>query len=152
MDELGALILGKAPESKSNVPAQKSTTVSKTQAERDQEALTIIQGELANVQNQLSKTTDPQQKRRLQSDVDSLLKEISRKSKTPLAPQQRQQQQAPDDELGALILGKQRIYHTEMIRNVFVIIFYKLKYIFNQKFYHYLRISIDVQTMLTRHI
>ena len=109
MDELGALILGKAPESKSNVPAQKSTTVSKTQAERDQEALTIIQGELANVQNQLSKTTDPQQKRRLQGDVDSLLKEISRKSKTPLAPQQRQQaqQQAPDDELGALILGKQ---------------------------------------------
>jgi hypothetical protein len=109
MDELGALILGKAPESKSNVPAQKSTTVSKTQAERDQEALTIIQGELANVQNQLSKTTDPQQKRRLQGDVDSLLKEISRKSKTPLAPQQTQQpqQQAPQDELGAMILGKQ---------------------------------------------
>jgi len=109
MDELGALILGKAPESKSNTLAQKSTTVSKTQAERDQEALTIIQGELANVQNQLSKTTDPQQKRRLQGDVDSLLKEISRKSKTPLAPQQRQQaqQQTPDDELGALILGKQ---------------------------------------------
>jgi hypothetical protein len=61
------------------------------------------------VQNQLSKTTDPQQKRRLQTDVDSLLKEISRKSKTPLAPQQRQQtqQQAPQDELGAMILGKQ---------------------------------------------
>jgi hypothetical protein len=41
----------------------------------------------------------------LQTDVDSLLKEISRKSKTPLAPQQTQQQ-APQDELGALILGK----------------------------------------------
>jgi hypothetical protein len=113
MDELGALILGKAPESKSNVSTQKSTTGSKTQSERDQEALTIIQGELANVQNQLSNTSDPQQKRRLQGDVDSLLKEISRKSKTPLAPQQTQQpqqqtqQQAPQDELGAMILGKQ---------------------------------------------
>ena len=95
MDELGALILGKPSESKSNVSPQKSS--SKTQSERDQEALRIIQGELANVQNQLSKTTDPQQKRRLQSDVDSLLKEISRKSKTPLAPQQTQQQQAPQD-------------------------------------------------------
>jgi hypothetical protein len=112
MDELGALILGKAPESGSNAPPKKSPTVSKTQAERDQEALTIIQGELANVQNQLTKTTDPQQKRRLQSDVDSLLNEISRKSKTPLAPKQTQQtqqpqQQAPQDELGAMILGKQ---------------------------------------------
>lgn len=107
MDELGALILGKAPESGSNAPPKKSPTVSKTQAERDQEALTIIQGELANVQNQLSKTTDPQQKRRLQSDVDSLLNEISRKSKTPLAPKQTQQQAAPQDELGAMILGKQ---------------------------------------------
>ena len=103
MDELGALILGKTSDSKPNVPTQKSS--SKTQSERDQEALTIIQGELANVQNQLSKTTDPQQKRRLQSDVESLLKEISRKSKTPLAPQQTQQ--APQDELGAMILGKQ---------------------------------------------
>jgi len=106
MDELGALILGKAPESKSNVPAQKSTTVSKTQTERDQEALKILQGELANVQNQLSKTTEPQQKRRLQGDVDALLNEISRKSKTPLAPKQTQQQ-APQDDLGAMILGKQ---------------------------------------------
>ena len=107
MDELGALILGKAPESGSNVSAAKFTTgSSKTQLERDQDALKIIQGELTNVQDQLSKTTDPQQKRRLQSDVDSLLKEISRKSKTPLAPQQTQQQ-APQDELGAMILGKQ---------------------------------------------
>ena len=103
MDELGALILGKAPES--NVSAKNSSTVSKTQSERDQESLRIIQGELANVQDQLGKTTDPQQKRRLQGDVDSLLKEISRKSKTPLAPQQTQQ--APQDELGAMILGKQ---------------------------------------------
>jgi hypothetical protein len=112
MDELGALILGKAPESGSNAPPKKSPTVSKTQSERDQEALKIIQGELANVQNQLSKTNDPQQKRRLQSDVDSLLNEISRKSKTPLAPKQTQQpqqpqQQAPQDELGSMILGKQ---------------------------------------------
>ena len=107
MDELGALILGKPSESKSNVSTQKSS--SKTQSERDQEALRIIQGELTNVQDQLSKTTDPQQKRRLQTDAESLLKEISRKSKTPLAPQQTQQpqQQAPQDELGALILGKQ---------------------------------------------
>jgi hypothetical protein len=105
MDELGALILGKAPESTAS--PQKSPTVSKTQAERDQEALTILQGELTNVQNQLSKANDPQQKRRLQGDAESLLKEISRKSKTPLAPQQTQQQQAPQDELGAMILGKQ---------------------------------------------
>ena len=110
MDELGALILGKPSESKSNVSPQKSS--SKTQSERDQEALRIIQGELTNVQDQLSKTTDPQQKRRLQGDAESLLKEISRKSKTPLAPQQTQQpqqqtQQAPQDELGAMILGKQ---------------------------------------------
>jgi len=107
MDELGALILGKAPESTAS--PKKSPTVSKTQAERDQEALKIIQGELTNVQDQLSKTTDPQQKRRLQSDAESLLKEISRKSKTPLAPQQTQQtqQQTPQDELGAMILGKQ---------------------------------------------
>ena len=104
MDELGALILGKPSESKSNVPTQKSS--SKTQFERDQEALRIIQGELTNVQDQLSKTTDPQQKRRLQSDAESLLKEISRKSKTPLAPQQAAQK-APQDELGAMILGKQ---------------------------------------------
>jgi len=103
MDELGALILGKAPES--NVSAKNSSTVSKTQSERDQESLRIIQSELTNVQDQLGKTTDPQQKRRLQGDVDSLLKEISRKSKTPLAPQQTQQ--APQDELGAMILGKQ---------------------------------------------
>ena len=105
MDELGALILGKPSESGSNAPPKKSPTVSKTQAERDQEALTILQGELTNVQNQLSKTNDPQQKRRLQGDAESLLKEISRKSKTPLAPQQTQQQ-APQDELGAMILGK----------------------------------------------
>lgn len=104
MDELGALILGKAPESTAS--PKKATTGSKTQAERDQEALTILQGELTNVQNQLGKTTDPQQKRRLQGDAESLLKEISRKSKTPLAPQQTQQQ-APQDELGAMILGKQ---------------------------------------------
>lgn len=103
MDELGALILGKPSES--NVSSKNSSTVSKTQSERDQEALRIIQSELANVQNQLSQTTDPQQKRRLQTDVDSLLKEISRKSKTPLAPQQAQQ--TPQDELGAMILGKQ---------------------------------------------
>ena len=110
MDELGALILGKAPDSGSNVSPNKLTTgSSKTQLERDQDALKIIQNELTNVQDQLSKTTDPQQKRRLQGDVDSLLKEISRKSKIPLAPQQTQQlqQQAPQDELGALILGKQ---------------------------------------------
>jgi hypothetical protein len=45
----------------------------------------------------------------LQGDAESLLKEISRKSKTPLPPQQTQQtqQQAPQDELGAMILGKQ---------------------------------------------
>jgi len=107
MDELGALILGKAPESGSNAPPKKSPTVSKTQAERDQEALTILQGELTNVQNQLSKANDPQQKRRLQGDVDALLNEISRKSKTPLAPKQTQQQAAPQDDLGAMILGKQ---------------------------------------------
>jgi hypothetical protein len=105
MDELGALILGKAPESTAS-PKKLTTGSSRTQSERDQEALTILQGELTNVQNQLSKTNDPQQKRRLQGDVDSLLKEISRKSKTPLAPQQTQQQ-APQDELGAMILGKQ---------------------------------------------
>jgi len=104
MDELGALILGKAPESTAS-PKKLTTGSPKTQSERDQEALKIIQGELANVQNQLTKTTDPQQKRRLQSDVDSLLNEISRKSKTPLAP--KQTQQAPQDELGAMILGKQ---------------------------------------------
>ena len=112
MDELGALILGKAPESSSNVSAKSPISGSKTQFERDQDALRIIQGELTNVQDQLSKTTDPQQKRRLQSDVDSLLNEISRKSKTPLAPKQTQQtqqpqQQTPQDELGAMILGKQ---------------------------------------------
>jgi len=112
MDELGALILGKAPESGSNVSAKSPTTGSKTQFERDQDALRIIQGELTNVQDQLNKTTDPQQKRRLQSDVDSLLNEISRKSKTPLPPKQTQQpqqpqQQAPQDELGTMILGKQ---------------------------------------------
>jgi hypothetical protein len=106
MDELGALILGKPSESTAS-PKKLTTGSSKTQAERDQEALKIIQGELTNVQDQLSKTTDPQQKRRLQSDAESLLKEISRKSKTPLAPQQTQQQQAPQDELGAMILGKQ---------------------------------------------
>jgi hypothetical protein len=104
MDELGALILGKPSESTAS-PKKFTTGSPKTQAERDQEALTILQGELANVQNQLSKTTDPQQKRRFQGDVESLLKEISRKSKTPLAPQQTQQ--APQDELGAMILGKQ---------------------------------------------
>ena len=112
MDELGALILGKAPESSSNVSAKSPISGSKTQFERDQDALRIIQGELTNVQDQLSKTTDPQQKRRLQSDAESLLKEISRKSKTPLAPQQTQQtqqpqQQPPQDDLGAMILGKQ---------------------------------------------
>lgn len=106
MDELGALILGKAPESTAS-PKKLTTGSSRTQSERDQEALTILQGELTNVQNQLSKTNDPQQKRRLQGDAESLLKEISRKSKTPLAPQQTQQQAAPQDELGAMILGKQ---------------------------------------------
>ena len=106
MDELGALILGKPSESSSNVSAKSPISGSKTQFERDQDALKIIQGELTNVQDQLSKTTDPQQKRRLQSDAESLLKEISRKSKTSLAPQQTQQQ-APQDELGSMILGKQ---------------------------------------------
>jgi hypothetical protein len=106
MDELGALILGKAPESTAS-PKKLTTGSSRTQAERDQEALTILQGELTNVQNQLSKTNDSQQKRRLQGDAESLLKEISRKSKTQLAPQQTQQQQAPQDDLGAMILGKQ---------------------------------------------
>jgi hypothetical protein len=105
MDELGALILGKPSESTAS-PKKFTTGSPKTQSERDQDALRIIQGELANVQNQLTKTTDPQQKRRLQSDVDSLLNEISRKSKTPSAPKQAQQQ-APQDDLGAMILGKQ---------------------------------------------
>jgi len=105
MDELGALILGKAPESTAS-PKKLTTGSPKTQAERDQEALKIFQDELTNAQDKLSKTTDPQQKRRLQGDVDALLNEISRKSKTPRAPQQTQQQ-APQDELGAMILGKQ---------------------------------------------
>jgi hypothetical protein len=65
----------------------------------------VFQDELTNAQDKLSKTTDPQQKRRLQGDVDALLNEISRKSKTPLAP--KQTQQPPQDELGAMILGKQ---------------------------------------------
>ena len=108
MDELGALILGKPSESTAS-PKKFTTGSPKTQSERDQEALRIFQDELTNAQNKLSKTTDPQQKRRLQGDVDALLNEISRKSKTPLAPQQTQQtqQQAPQDELGAMILGKQ---------------------------------------------
>jgi len=106
MDELGALILGKAPESTAS-PKKFTTGSPKTQAERDQEAMRIFQDELTNAQDKLSKTTDPQQKRRLQGDVDALLNEISRKSKTPLAPKQTQQQAAPQDELGAMILGKQ---------------------------------------------
>ena len=111
MDELGALILGKPSESTAS-PKKFTTGSPKTQAERDQEALRVFQDELTNTQDKLSKTTDPQQKRRLQGDVDALLNEISRKSKTPLAPKQTQQtqqpqQQAPQDELGAMILGKQ---------------------------------------------
>jgi hypothetical protein len=114
MDELGALILGKPSESTAS-PKKFTTGSPKTQSERDQEALTILQGEFANVQNQLNKVTDPQQQRRLQGDAQSLLKEISRKSKTSQAPQQTQQtqqpqqqaQQAPQDDLGAMILGKQ---------------------------------------------
>ena len=51
------------------------------QAERDTEALQVIQGELRKAQDALNKTTDPQQKARLQADVLSLLKEISAKSK-----------------------------------------------------------------------
>jgi hypothetical protein len=51
------------------------------QAERDTEALQVIQGELRKAQDALNKTTDPQQKARLQADVSSLLKEISAKSK-----------------------------------------------------------------------
>jgi hypothetical protein len=51
------------------------------QAERDTEALQVIQGELRKAQDALNKTTDPQQKARLQTDVSSLLKEISAKSK-----------------------------------------------------------------------
>jgi hypothetical protein len=105
MDELGALILGKPSESTAS-PKKFTTGSPKTQSERDQEALRIFQDELTNAQNKLSKTTDPQQKRRLQGDVDALLNEISRKSKTPLAPKQTQQQ-APQDDLGAMILGKQ---------------------------------------------
>jgi len=114
MDELGALILGKPSESTAS-PKKFTTGSPKTQSERDQEALRVFQDELTNTQDKLSKTTDPQQKRRLQGDVDALLNEISRKSKTPLAPKQTQQtqqtqqpqQQAPQDELGAMILGKQ---------------------------------------------
>ncbi|NDD52676.1 hypothetical protein EBZ39_02145 [bacterium] len=51
------------------------------QAERDTEALQVIQGELRKAQDALSKTTDPQQKARLQGDVNALLREISAKSK-----------------------------------------------------------------------
>jgi len=51
------------------------------QAERDTEALKIIQSELRNAQDALNKTTDPQQKARLQGDVNALLREISTKSK-----------------------------------------------------------------------
>jgi hypothetical protein len=105
MDELGALILGKPSESTAS-PKKFTTGSPKTQSERDQEALRIFQDELTNTQNKLSKTTDPQQKRRLQGDVDALLNEISRKSKTPSAPKQTQQA-APQDDLGAMILGKQ---------------------------------------------
>ena len=105
MDELGALILGKPSESTAS-PKKFTTGSPKTQAERDQEALRVFQDELTNTQDKLSKTTDPQQKRRLQGDVDALLTEISRKSKTPLAPKQ-PQQAAPQDDLGAMILGKQ---------------------------------------------
>ena len=64
MDELGALILGKPSESTAS-PKKFTTGSPKTQAERDQEALRVFQDELTNTQDKLSKTTDPQQKRRL---------------------------------------------------------------------------------------
>ena len=65
----------------------KGTQVPKNlQAERDTEALQIIQSELRNAQDALNKTTDPQQKARLQGDVNALLKEISAKSKNAPAP------------------------------------------------------------------